>query len=148
MAPSFFGEVSEPSDHKENLLAQLGVYSEQREEIIYLISSCSSIEQFEEEIHGLKNELENILIQVKAKWDRLSESCNRAINQNGSNDPESIWQNMEACDSDKEMIDYFNGFDEEFRKRVAEYILSNVNMFQGKAPVFASHYNMFTFRLE
>ncbi len=148
MEPSFVWEVFKGSDQEGTLQARAGVRSGQGDEIVYLVSPCSSVEQFEGEINRLKGELDNLFVQVKTKWHSLAESHKQSLEQDRLEEPESIWKDMEAFDSNEEMISYFNGLDEEVRKKVAEYILSNVNMFQGKGPVFASHYNMFTYKLE
>lgn len=147
MALSFFGEVFKDSEEQEKILARLGIQNDQ-EDNVYLTSGCESMEQFEEEVRGLQQEMEDVLGQVRAKWQALTETEVSMDNSDPFNDPKGIWQDMENCKSDQEMIDFFNGFDEEIRKKVAEYVLTSVNMFQGSAPIFASHYNNFTHRLE
>jgi hypothetical protein len=148
MNTCFIGEVFQGRDREKTLQAQAGITSDQYEETLYLTSACSSLEHFEKEIQRLQKELEDVLSEVRAQWDQLTRHPPQADHTQPTADPESIWENMKTCDSDEAMFSYFNGFDEDVRQQVADYILTQVNMFQGKAPVFASHYNATTFVLE
>lgn len=91
---------------------------------------------------------------MKAELDEVLESARQKIEalQSGGGskaaDPGKIWKEMEALSTDDEMFKYFNGFSPSDREIIAEYVLTRVNMFKGRGPVFSEHYDSSTHRLE
>lgn len=55
--------------------------------------------------------------------------------------PEKIWSALSAMASDEAFVAEFNNLPEGARAQVAEYVLSQCNVFSGKAAVFSSRYN-------
>ena len=52
-----------------------------------------------------------------------------------------IWQVLSAMEDESRFFGLFNQLKEEKRREVAEYILTQCNVFTGKGAVFSAHYN-------
>jgi hypothetical protein len=61
---------------------------------------------------------------------------------------EEIWKVLSATKDESSFIDLFNQLNEEKRREVAEYVLSQCNVFSGRGAVFSSRYNSETALLE
>jgi hypothetical protein len=102
-------------------------------------------------------ELSKTLEQLNANLERLhSEALSifrgekEAHEQTLSPDmpPDEIWRVLSDTGDDGSFFDLFNQLDEEKRKEVAEYVLSQCNVFTGRGAVFSSRYNSETALLE
>ena len=113
---------------------------------IDVVSVCCNLEQFRAELANLKEELDRLLLEAEAQIRDLT--TGNATKDSPESDPEGVWKSMQACPSPEEMFDYFNTFDENARQQIADYILGHANMFKGRGPVFAEHYDLTSHRLE
>lgn len=129
-------EVEPETAHSGSCLLRLGLRDSKNQQTSELISSCRSLDEFQQEISRIKVELDEMQKQAREKLHALTE----AQGQKGF-DPENIWRKMESLPSEEEMFDYFNSFSVSDRHRIAEYILSRVNMFKGRGPVFSENYD-------
>ncbi len=93
---------------------------------------CSSSEQFAEEVSRIKAELDGLVEDVRNRFAATAEK---------DLDPRDVWRKMEALGSEGEMFEYFNAFHESARAKIAEYVLTKVNMFKGRGPIFSEHYD-------
>jgi hypothetical protein len=123
---------------------RLKVGGQQKGEGSAVVVSCRSIDDFRQEIHRMKAELDEVLVSAQQKLDALQKGGGGTK----AEDPAKIWKNMEAMGSDSEMFTYFNGFSASDREIIAEYVLTNVNMFKGRGPVFSEHYDASSLLLE
>jgi hypothetical protein len=48
---------------------------------------------------------------------------------------------LEECSSFEEMREYFNGLSLNKRQEVADFVLTQLNIFKGAASIFSQHYN-------
>ena len=55
--------------------------------------------------------------------------------------PEEIWSILSGVSDEDLFIKGFNNLDEGKRRDVAEYVLTQCNIFSGKASIFSSRYN-------
>ena len=63
-------------------------------------------------------------------------------------DPAENWRRLEALETVGDFFRAFNKMNEERRKAVADYALTQQNIFKGRASVFSLHYNEETCALE
>jgi len=106
------------------------------------VASCRSLDELRGEIARIKVELDGFLEDAVKKLG----TCEGGAA--GMDDPAEVWKEMERMQSEQEMFNYFNGFSASDRQIIAEYILTHVNMFKGRGPVFSEHYDAATHRLE
>ena len=55
--------------------------------------------------------------------------------------PEEIWSILSEITEEDLFVESFNGLDPTRRSEVAEHVLSNCNIFSGKAAVFSARYD-------
>jgi hypothetical protein len=107
---------------------------------VRLITGCSSLDDFETALAELRSafasQLDSIFEQAREVAARQASSQEEA----GSEHPEEIWTSMEAM-AEEDFCDFFNGLPEITRRNVAEFVFTQVNMFKGKAPVFAARFD-------
>ena len=109
-----------------------------------IINPCPSIDEFRKEISAIKLELDQLLERAQ----REIVALDRPGGGESKADPAAVWAQMESFSSEEEMFAYFNSFSDAERELIAEYILSHVNMFKGRGPVFSEHYNASSHILE
>ncbi len=61
---------------------------------------------------------------------------------------EEIWQNLEECSSIEDMRELFNTLALHKRQEVADFVLTQLNIFKGAASIFSQHYNEEEYLLE
>ena len=102
-------------------------------------------------------ELSKTLEQLKTNLERLhSEALSIFKGEKGTHEqtlssdlpPDEIWRVLSDTVDDGRFFDLFNQLDEGKRKEVAEYVLSQCNVFTGRGAVFSSRYNNETALLE
>ncbi|MCU0573211.1 MAG: hypothetical protein MUC41_09480 [Syntrophobacteraceae bacterium] len=101
-----------------------------------LLASCSSLDELREEIARMKVELDGVLESALQKLAASEKGGGSRVD-----DPARIWKEMESMPGEREMFDHFNGFSVSDREIIAEYVLTHVNMFKGRGPVFSEHYD-------
>jgi hypothetical protein len=136
-------EVEAESDKRDSYVIRLGIKDAQSNQTLRLIAACSSIEQLQREIDGIKAELDRLPAEARQ---RLHSSATGTREQKPP--PETVWKKMEAFSSETEMFAYYNALDEAQRSDVAEYIFTHVNMFKGRGPIFSEHYDSVSHLLE
>lgn len=107
-----------------------------------IVASCRSVDELREEIARIKVELDAFL------EDALQKLAGLEGGGSGVDDPERVWKEMEAMPTEREMFSLFNAFSAADRRVIAEYILTHVNMFKGRGPVFSEHYDAESHLLE
>jgi hypothetical protein len=55
--------------------------------------------------------------------------------------PDEIWQVLSETADEDRFIDLFNQLEREKRKEVAEYVLTQCNVFTGRGAVFSARYD-------
>ena len=100
---------------------------------------CDSYEAFKMEVEAAKNSLERVI--NKAKEIFSGSSLQETLELNADMSPEKIWSILSSVDDEDLFVNSFNALDEVKRKMVAEYVLTQCNIFSGKASVFSAHYS-------
>lgn len=130
--------IEKTADHSGNNSIKLGLKSESGE-VVWVTEGYESLEEWKQEVLRLKEELESALEQGVRDWVNKMEVKSEV--QDSAENPEEIWAQMQEFEDAQEMSDFFNQLGEEERKRTADYILTQVNMFKGNAPYFAQNYD-------
>ena len=102
-------------------------------------TGCDSYETLEMEVGTLKNGLDNLLAQAKEVFGQTT--TEKGLNLRPDMEPEEIWSILSAVSDEDLFIRTFNNLDEAKRREVAEHVLTQCNIFSGKASVFSSRYD-------
>ncbi len=101
--------------------------------------TCNSYEALEMEVTTIKENLESILHTTKGIF---GASTNGDMFEFRSDmGPEEIWEILSNITDEDLFIGSFNNLEEIKRKEVAEYVLTQCNIFSGKASVFSARYS-------
>jgi hypothetical protein len=103
---------------------------------VSVIRMRSGIDAFVAALTTLKSRLSEIEVEAREQFEQLIDA-DRSRNLG----PGELWEQLAASASEKAMFELFNGFGEQTREAVAEYVFTRVSMFSGKGPLFAEHYN-------
>jgi hypothetical protein len=96
--------------------------------------------EFEREVDALKAAMDDLLQRAREAFrERDGEPAGGPSLQLES--VEDIWQALENCTTIGEMQKIFNGLDPEKRQEVADFVLTELNIFKGAASTFSQHYN-------
>ena len=109
------------------------------ETICPITGLCESYEAFEMEVESVKNNLDNLI--NKAKKIFSGSSIQEILALKADMSPEKIWSILSSVDDEDLFVNSFNALEEEKRKELAEYVLTQCNIFSGKASVFSSRYS-------
>jgi hypothetical protein len=137
-------DVKPTGEHGSGVSIRLALAGTATAAGIDVVTVCHDLGQFRAELAELKNELDQMLAAAETK---IKEHAT-AGQELPKLDPEGAWKKMQACASQEDMFDYFNAFETDARKEIADYILGHASMFKGRGPVFAEHYSLSSFRLE
>jgi len=108
---------------------------------VRLLEALGSFEAFEQGVAKLKADLNKELDRcLQEASDLAAQADPGGQHEEPPVDPEAIWAIMEDLNEEDFGV-YFNGLDEQKRREVAEFVLTQVNMFKGKGPVFAARYD-------
>ncbi len=101
--------------------------------------ACDSYEALEIEVQAIKNSLDSLLAKAK---ELLGEPTAEAgLDLRSDMEPEEIWSILAGVSDENLFIKSFNSLDEAKRREVAEHVLTQCNIFSGKASVFSSRYD-------
>ena len=114
-----------------------------------LTSECETLEALEEAVRELKVILDTLLQRAREKLQQHRiEAGEEGTRPMGSQSAKEIWQCLEVCDSVEEMREIFNGLGLQKRQEVADFVLTQLNIFKGAASTFSQHYNEGEYLLE
>jgi hypothetical protein len=100
---------------------------------------CDSYETFEIEVQAIKNSLDSLLAEAKKL---LGEpATEKGLDLRSDMEPEEIWSILSGVSDEGLFIRSFNNLEEVKRREVAEHVLTQCNIFSGKASVFSSRYD-------
>ena len=108
--------------------------------------SCHSYEELHEEAQGIINRLNVLLVEAKELF--VGSGVSSDLGLSPEMEPDAIWSILSQIENEDLFVATFNDLEEEKRKKVAEYILTQCNIFSGNAAVFSSRYEGATGRLE
>ena len=110
-----------------------------QETLCPITSACDSYEALEMEVKKIQENLESILHITKGIF---GASANGDMFEFRSDmEPQEIWEILSKITDENLFISSFNNLEETKRNEVAEYVLTQCNIFSGKASVFSSRYD-------
>jgi hypothetical protein len=115
---------------------------------VSLTPDCETIEGFEKAVGNLKKSMDSILERAIKTLQQHHAQVKGATALTDSHSSEEIWQVLAECSSIEEMRDLFNGLSLRKRQDVADYVLTQLNIFKGAASIFSQHYNEGEYLLE
>jgi hypothetical protein len=140
VSSEFFVDV-----HEDGGSARARIGIRQGDNTSFMIPLCAT----EEELAAAMDEMQAHLSRLHDEAvQELRARKQQEAEASGSLDPISIWSTMKNMESREDMFNYFNSLEEPLRRDAAEYILTQVSMFKGLGPLFASHYNAQSAHLE
>jgi hypothetical protein len=108
---------------------------------VSLTPDCETIEGFEKAVGNLKKSMDSILERAKTTFQQYQTQVEGKTGVADSYSSAEIWQTLEECSSFEEMREYFNGLSLNKRQEVADFVLTQLNIFKGAASIFSQHYN-------
>ena len=115
---------------------------------VSLTPDCETMEEFEKALTRLKKSMDSIRESAKTTFQRYLAEVKDEKAATDIHSPEEIWQTLEACSSIEEMRVRFNELSVRKRQEVADYVLTELNIFKGAASIFSQHYNEQEYLLE
>ena len=106
---------------------------------------CKAYESLELELDSIRKKLESLLIRAKDTFQRSEKQADLGLDP--SMPPQEIWPLLSGLADEKAFVDAFNSLEEEKRREVAEHVLTQCNIFSGKAAVFSARYDEKTARM-
>ena len=100
---------------------------------------CYSSGDLEKEIQKIKDHL-NLLLE-KGKVLLSSSATGSTLKITPEMPANEVWVKLGEITEDNVFVDMFNSLDEEKRKEIAEYVLTQCNIFSGKGAYFSQHYD-------
>lgn len=101
--------------------------------------ACASYEALEIEVQAIKNSLDSLLAEAKRVLGKAA--AEEGLDLRSDMAPEEIWSILSGVSDEDLFIKSFNNLDEGKRRDVAEHVLTQCNIFSGKASIFSSRYN-------
>jgi hypothetical protein len=115
------------------------------ETICPITKRCTAYESLELELDGMRKNLEGLLSRARETFQRSEKQADLGLDP--SMPPEEIWPLLSGLGDEKAFVEAFNSLEQEKRREVAEYVLTQCNIFSGKAAVFSARYDEKTVRM-
>jgi chemotaxis protein histidine kinase CheA len=115
---------------------------------VALTPECDTMEHFEQAVAELKESMAGMLQSAKEKFQRYQHQVKGETGVTDFHSVEEIWQALEECAAMEEMRELFNALSLHKRRDVADFVLTQLNIFKGAASRFSQHYNEEKYLLE
>ena len=115
---------------------------------VSLTPDCETMEEFGKALAHLKKSMDDLLERAKTTFQRHQAKAKDEKAATDFHTSEDIWQALEACTSIEEMRVRFNELSLRKRQEVADFVLTQLNIFKGAASIFSQHYNEQEYLLE
>jgi hypothetical protein len=141
-------EIIESKDNDVGTRLSLGIRLKigEHESVFPISKSVASLAGFRSEIQAIQNEVDDILKKAKDIFE--GNALDTAIELRSDMSPEEIWTILSSISDMNQTMKRFNALDENKRKGVAEYVLTQTNIFSGMGSMFSARYNNETGLLE
>ncbi len=100
---------------------------------------CRTVEALSSEAAKIEDDLKRVLEEAKGLMAGPPGGEKGGFSPDMS--PEEIWSALVEIRNDDTFIDRFNGLEEEKRREVAEYVLTQCSIFSGRPSLFAARYD-------
>ena len=101
--------------------------------------ACDSYGALEIEVQAIKNGLDSLLAEAKGVLGEVP--AEEGLDLRSDMAAEEIWSILSGLSDEDLFIKSFNSLDEDKRREVAEHVLTQCNIFSGKASIFSARYN-------
>jgi hypothetical protein len=108
---------------------------------VSLTPECDTIEGLEQAMAELKKNMESLLRRAREKFQMHLVQADGETAVANFDSTEEIWRTLEQCASIEEMRESFNSLGRQKRQEVADFVLTQLNIFKGAASTFSQHYN-------
>ena len=116
-------------------------YPSDEKGLISLTSDCETLEEFEQAVRKLKEGMDTLMQKARETFQQYQTVEGEGARAMGSQSAKEIWQSLEECDAIEEMREIFNGLGLQKRQEVADFVLTQLNIFKGAASIFSQNYN-------
>ena len=116
-------------------------YPSDEKGFISLTSDCETLEGLEQAVRELKESMDTLMQRAREIFQQYQTAEGEGARAMGSQSAKEIWQLFEERDSIEEMREIFNGLGLQKRQEVADFVLTQLNIFKGAASTFSQHYN-------
>ena len=107
---------------------------------VLLVEKCSSYEILHKEVSQIKEELDVLLEKSRRLFEvEIGEEKSQSVNEDMS--VKEIWDFLSMIKDPEVLLVKFNSMSRQKRFEVADYVLSNCNVFSGPASIFSMRYN-------
>ena len=107
---------------------------------VLLVEKCSSYEILYKEVSRIKEELDSLLEKSERLFEvEIGEKKSQGVNEDMS--VKEIWDFLSMIKDPEVLLVKFNSMSRQKRFEVADYVLSNCNVFSGPASIFSMRYN-------
>ena len=107
---------------------------------VLLVKKCSSYEILHKEVSQIKEELDVLLEKSKRLFEaEVGKEEGQGVNEDMS--VKEIWDVLSMIKDPEALLVKFNNMSRQNRLEVADYVLSNCNVFSGPASIFSMRYN-------
>jgi hypothetical protein len=116
--------------------------------LVSLTPDCETLEVFEHAVAELRKTIDNLVERARetCRQYQVQVEGEKAITMPQS--AEEIWENLKECSSIEDMRELFNSLNLDKRQEVADFVLTQLNIFKGAASTFSQHYNEEEYLLE
>ena len=107
---------------------------------VLLVKKCSSYEILQKEVSQIKEELDVLLEKSRRLFEaEVGEEEGPDVDEDIS--AKEIWNLLSMTKDPEVLLVKFNSMNRQKRLEVADYVLSNCNVFSGPASIFSMRYN-------
>jgi hypothetical protein len=107
---------------------------------VLLVEKCSSYEILKKEVSRIKEELDVLLEKSRSLFEvEVEEDKSQDVDEDMS--VKEIWDFLSMIKDPEVLLVKFNSMSRQKRLEVADYVLSNCNVFSGPASIFSMRYN-------
>jgi hypothetical protein len=107
---------------------------------VLLVEKCSSYEMLHKEVSRVKEELDVLLEKSRRLFEaEIGEEKSQDVNEDMG--VKEIWDFLSIIKDPEVLLVKFNSMSRQKRLEVADYVLSNCNVFSGPASIFSMRYN-------
>ena len=137
------GESVQPS-----LRLAVRAYPSDTKGLVSLTPDCETLEVFECAVAELRKTIDNLLERARETYRQYQVQVKGEKATTEPQSAEEIWQNLKECSSIEDMRKLYNSLNLHKRQEVADFVLTQLNIFKGAASIFSQHYNEEEYLLE
>ena len=108
---------------------------------VSLTPDCETLEVFEQAVAELRKTIDNLLERARETFRQYQVQVDGEKAITVPQSAEEIWENLKECSSIEDMRELFNTHTMHKRQEVADFVLTQLNIFKGAASTFSQHYN-------